>query len=213
MTAQTRWQAWHEPYADETSTLSGRLRLVQQHIASWLDQRSGERLTVVSACSGQAHDLIGVLAARPDAAHRVRGTLLEYDAGNVAAAQTAASRAGLTNLVIKQSDAGQLSSYAGAVPADLMLMVGVFGNIPDADVKRTIAALPQLCAEGATVIWTRARRAPDLTPAVRGWLGDAGFVEVAFDAPDDVRFSVGVHLFQGTPQPVNGMGTIFTFRN
>ncbi|TYB37147.1 SAM-dependent methyltransferase [Micromonospora sp. AP08] len=210
MTAQTHWQAWHEPYADENSPLSRRLRLVQQHIASWLDQRSDERLTVVSVCAGQGHDLIGVLASRSDA-QRVHGTLLEYDAGNVAAAQAAANQAGLSNLVIRQADAGQLSTYAGAVPADLVLMVGVFGNISDADVERTVAALPRLCAEGATVIWTRARRAPDLTPAVREWLRDAGFVEEAFHAPDDVRFSVGVHRFESPPQPLNAAGTVFTF--
>ncbi|GAA2756878.1 class I SAM-dependent methyltransferase family protein [Actinopolymorpha rutila] len=212
MTTRTHWQEWHEPYADENSPLSRRLRLVQQHIASWLDQRSDERLTVVSACAGQAHDLIGVLAARADA-HRVQATLLEYDTGNVAAAKVAADRAGLSDLVIRQADAGQLSSYAGTHPADLVLMVGVFGNITDADVKRTIAALPQLCAEGATVIWTRTRRAPDLTPAVREWLRDAGFVEEAFHAPDGVRFSVGVHRFEGTPRPLDVTGAIFTFVN
>lgn len=210
MTAQTHWQAWHEPYADENSQLSRRLRLVQQHIASWLDQRSDERLTVVSACAGQGHDLIGVLASRSDA-QRVRGTLLEYDAGNLAAAKAAADKAGLSNLVITQADAGQLSSYAGAVPAELVLMVGVFGNISDADVERTVATLPQLCAEGATVIWTRTRRDPDLTPAAREWLRDAGFVEQAFHAPDDVQFSVSVHRFEGPPQLLNPAGTVFTF--
>ncbi|MEU7803303.1 class I SAM-dependent methyltransferase family protein [Micromonospora arborensis] len=210
MTAQTHWQAWHEPYADENSPLSRRLRLVQQHIASWLDQRSDERLTVVSACAGQGRDLIGVLASRSDA-QRVHATLLEYDAGNVAAAQAAAEQAGLSNLLIRQADAGQLSSYAGAVPADLVLMVGVFGNISDVDVERTIAALPQLCAEGATVIWTRGRRKSDLTPAVRQWLRDAGFVEQAFHAPRDVRFSVGVHRFEWSPQRLEPAGTVFTF--
>ncbi|MGC5331658.1 SAM-dependent methyltransferase [Micromonospora sp. DT62] len=210
MTGGTDWQAWHQPYADADSPLSRRLRLVQRHIASWLDERSEERLTVVSACAGQGHDLIGVLAARPDSP-RVHVSLLEYDAGNVAAARTAADRAGLSHLVIRQADAGQLSSYAGTVPADLVLMVGVFGNIPDADVQRTVAALPQLCAAGATVIWTRARRAPDFTPAVRGWFRDAGFVEEAFHAPADVRFSVGVHRFQGTPRPLDATGTLFTF--
>lgn len=212
VTTQTRWQAWHEPYADENSPLSRRLRLVQQHIASWLDQRSEERLSVVSACAGQGHDLIGVLAARPDA-HRVQGTLLEYDRGNVAAARIAADRARLSQLVIRQADAGQLSSYAGTHPADLILMVGVFGNITDSDVERTTAALPQLCAEGATVIWTRARRAPDLTPAIREWFREAGFTEEAFHAPDDVRFSVGVHRFEGTPRPLDVTGSIFTFVN
>ncbi|RLK24475.1 putative methyltransferase [Micromonospora sp. M71_S20] len=210
MTVRTDWQAWHEPYADANSPLSRRLRLVQQHIASWLDERSEERLTVVSACAGQGHDLIGVLAARPDA-RRLRVTLLEYDAGNVATARAAADRAGLSHLVIRQADAGQLSSYAGAVPADLVLMVGVFGNISDADVERSVAALPQFCAAGATVIWTRARRTPDLTPAVRRWLRDAAFVEEAFHAPDDARFSVGVHRFAGTPRPLDATGTLFTF--
>ncbi|MEU7947082.1 class I SAM-dependent methyltransferase family protein [Micromonospora taraxaci] len=210
MSAPTYWQAWHEPYADETSPLSRRLRLVQQHIASWLEQRSDERLTAVSVCAGQGRDLIGVLASRSDA-QRVHATLLEYDAGNVAAAQAAASQAGLSNIVIRQADAGRLSSYAGMVPADLLLMVGVFGNISDADVERTVAALPQICAEGATVIWTRTRRAPDLTPAVRDWFRDAGFVEQAFHAPDGVRFSVGVHRFESAPQPLEPAGTLFTF--
>ncbi|RLP86345.1 SAM-dependent methyltransferase [Micromonospora sp. BL4] len=210
MTAQTHWQAWHEPYADASSPLSRRLRLVQQHIASWLDGRPDGRLTVVSACAGQGHDLIGVLASRSDA-QRVHGTLLEYDAGNVTAARAAADQAGLSKMVIRQADAGQLSSYAGAVPADLVLMVGVFGNISDADVEQTIAALPRLCAEGATVIWTRTRRDPDLTPAVREWLRDAGFVEQAFHAPDDVRFAVGVHRFEGPPRPLDPPGAVFTF--
>ncbi|MFF0469228.1 SAM-dependent methyltransferase [Micromonospora zamorensis] len=210
MTARTHWQAWHEPYADENSPLSRRLRLVQQHIVSWLDQRFDERLTAISVCAGQGHDLVGVLASRADA-QRVRGTLLEFDSGNVTAAQAAANQAGISNIVIRQADAGQLSAYAGIVPADLVLMVGVFGNISDADVERTVAALPRLCAEGATVIWTRTRRNPDLTPTVREWLRDAGFVEQAFDAPDDVQFSVGVHRFEGSPQPLEPVGTIFTF--
>jgi hypothetical protein len=68
-----------------------------------------------------------------------------------------------------------------------------------------------MCAEGATVIWTRTRRAPDLTPRVRRWLTAAGFTEVAFHAPDDVLFAVGVHRFTGVPQPLAASGTLFEF--
>jgi hypothetical protein len=109
-----------------------------------------------------------------------------------------------------QADAGDLASYRQAVPADLVIMAGVLGNIGDADVYTTVHALPQLCAAGATVIWTRTRRAPDRTPAIRTWLTDAGFSELAFAAPDDVLFSVGVHRFTGTPQPL-GQDKIFQF--
>ncbi|MFI6161264.1 SAM-dependent methyltransferase [Micromonospora haikouensis] len=210
MTTGTDWQAWHQPYADEDSPLSRRLRLVRGAITAWLDERLDEPLTVVSACAGQGHDLVGALAGRSDAA-RVRATLLEYDPGNVAAARAAAAGAGLANVDIRRADAGRLSSYAQAVPADLVLMAGVFGNVDDHDVRRTVAALPQLCAAGATVIWTRTRRAPDLTLALRGWLRDAGFAERAFHAPDGVLFSVGVHRFTGTPRPLDTSGALFTF--
>ncbi len=76
--------------------------------------------------------------------------------------------AGSTGRLLR-ADAGDLTAYAKAVPADLVLMAGVFGNISDADVRRTIGALPQLCADGATVIWTRTRRAPDLTLTGQAW--------------------------------------------
>lgn len=202
------WRAWHEPYADASSPLSRRLRLVRRHIGLWLDDRQGEALTAVSACAGQGHDLLGVLATRADA-HRVRATLLEGDERNVAAAQTAA--ADLPNVRVVQVDAGDLAAYVGSVPADLVLMAGVFGNVSDADVYRTIQALPELCASGATVIWTRSRRAPDLTPTLRSWLKEAGFVEHAFHAPDGVLFSVGVHRFAGVPVPLSLPGRLFQF--
>ncbi len=76
--------------------------------------------------------------------------------------------AGSTGRLLR-ADAGDLTAYAKAVPADLVLMAGVFGNISDADVRRTIGAFPQLCADGATVIWTRTRRAPDLTLTGQAW--------------------------------------------
>jgi hypothetical protein len=203
MSTPTDWYDWHRPYDDERSPLSQRLRLVQRHVAGWLDRRTEESLTVVSACAGQGRDLIDVLAGRPDAG-RVRARLIEGDQRNVDAARAAIAAAGLTDVSVMRADAGRLSSYAGAVPADLVLLAGVLGNITDADVRATIAALPQLCAAGATVIWTRTREAPDLTPALRRWLSEAEFVEQAFEAPDGVLFSVGVHTFAGTPRPRSG---------
>src|ERR1017187_7995132 len=40
------------------------------------------------------------------------------------------------------------------------------------------------CAGRVTVIWTRHRRPPDLTPRVGAWFTAAGFDELAFDALD-----------------------------
>lgn len=209
MRAETDWHDWHRPYDDPDSPLSRRLRLVQEHVDRWLDERPEPALTVVSACAGQGRDLLGVLAGRPDAA-RVRATLIEYDPRNAAAARAEVDRLGLS-LTVACADAGLTASYADAVPADLVLFAGVFGNIGDTDVRHTIAALPQLCAPGATVIWTRTRRAPDLTPSIRTWFAEVGFVETAFHAPDDVLFSVGVHRLTAPPRPLGPPGRLFRF--
>ena len=184
MVAARDWRAWHDAYAQPGSDLSRRLRLLQGELSSWLDERPGEALTVVSVCAGQGHDLLGVLAAR---------------------------QAGLRQVEIVQADAGELSTYDGLVPADLVLLAGVFGNISDADVRRTIGALPQLCAPGGTVLWTRTRRDPDLTPAVRRWLRDEGFSEQAVLAAADVLFCVGVHRFTGVPQALSAGDKLFQF--
>lgn len=212
MTGTTDWYQWHTLYADGESPLSRRLRLIQYHIATFLDQRPDQALNAVSVCAGQGRDLLEVLAGRPDAA-RVRAHLIEYDPRNVAVADARVRAAGLGNVVVRRADAGELDNYPAAVPADLVLLAGVLGNISDADVEATIRSLPRLCAADAMVIWTRTRRPPDLTPAIRGWLAEAGFAERAFHAPEDALFSVGVHDFHGVPQPLNPPGRLFRFRH
>lgn len=205
--AETKdWYDWHSPYADEMSALARRLRLVQRYVDDWLDQRSESLLRAVSVCAGQGNDLVGVLARRSDA-DRVRAELIEKDPRNVAVARERVAAAGLAGITVTCADAGDFAAYRAAVPADLVLLAGVLGNISDQDVRATITALPRLCAPGATVIWTRTRRVPDLTPAVRGWFAGAGFTELAFHAPAEVLFSVGVHRFDGLPES----GRIFTF--
>lgn len=210
MTETKDWHDWHSPYADETSALSQRLRLVQRHISDWLDERPESALRVVSVCAGQGHDLIGVLARRSDA-DRVRAELIEKDSRNVAAARAGVAAAGLAGITVTCADAGDFAAYRAAVPADLVLLAGVLGNISDEDVQATITAASRLCAPGATVIWTRTRRAPDLTPAVRGWFAGAGFTELAFHAPPQVLFSVGVHRLHEQPENPPPSGRFFTF--
>lgn len=200
------WHDWHRDYTDPGSALARRLRVVQGLVARWLDERPEPSLRVVSMCAGQGHDLLGVLSRRADAG-RVRATLIEFDERNVAAARAAAP----DGVTVLHGDAGDPALYRDAVPADLVLMAGVLGNISDDDVRATIALLPQLCAAGATVVWTRTRRAPDLTPSVREWLAAEGFVEESFTAPDDALFAVGAHRFAGRSRELTATGRFFVF--
>jgi hypothetical protein len=201
------WYAWYAAYDEPGSALDVRLRIVQRHIAAWLATVDGPA-RAVSACAGQGRDLLPVLAASPRGAS-VRARLVELDPANAAVARSLA--AGLDAEVVV-GDAGVTDAYLGAVPADLVLLCGIFGNVPEADIRRTVAALPMLCAPGATVIWTRHRKAPDLTPAVRSWVVDAGCAEVAFEGVAETSFvGVGVARFTGTPVPLEPGVRLFAF--
>ena len=210
MSAKTDWEAWHADYGDPSSLLAERLRVVQRHIADWLDESAPTPVTVLSSCAGDGRDLLEVLGARSDA-NRVRATLLEADKRNATRAADHISRLGLANIEVRCTDAGTSSAYLGTVPADLLLLCGIFGNITDEDVHRTIAATPQLCNQNAVVIWTRHRQHPDLTPRIRQWFREHGFQEEHFDAPDHASYSVGVHRFVGKPSPLEPERHLFTF--
>jgi len=206
----TDWLAWHEDYADPACALSMRLGVVQEQIRRWLDGTAPAEVNVTSLCAGDGRDLLDVLATRPDAA-RVSALLVERDPDLASRAEAAALRAGLADVVVRCTDAGTTDAYAGHAPADLVLLCGVLGNVSDADAHGTVDALPALCAAGATVIWTRHRREPDLTPALRRRFAAAGFAEESFTSPQDGRWSVGVHRLTRAPEPLRPSQRLFEF--
>jgi hypothetical protein len=193
------WRAWHKDYEADTP-LARRLAIVQRHIGAFLTSFEATPVRVISMCAGDGRDLLGALA---DSGRRdVNGRLVELDPVLAQTARHRARQLGLDRLEVVTGDAGESGAYAVAVPADLVLACGVFGNISDEDVQNTVRALPELCAGGGTVIWTRHRRPPDLTASIRRWLAEAGFEEVAFEGVSDSPASVGVARFAGHPQPL-----------
>jgi hypothetical protein len=208
-TDQRDWHAWHQPYDEAGSPLAIRLALVQQRIRVVLDAAPAGPIDVVSACAGQGRDLLGVLADHPRRGD-VRARLVELDARLAEDARNAVPT-DLSNVDVVTGDASTTSAYAGAVPADLVLFCGVFGNITDDDIHYSVDHLSMLCAHGATVIWTRHRKPPDLTPTIRQWFSDAGYDELAWDAPDEVFISVGTHRLMRNPVPLEPDIRLFTF--
>ena len=93
------------------------------------------------------------------------------------------------------------------------------GTFPGDNAHRTIDALPQFCARDATVIWTRHCGPPDLTPTIRGWFAEAGFVELGFEstvaeAPRPGAFPaqfVGAHRWPRNPVALELGERLFTF--
>jgi hypothetical protein len=204
----SEWVRWHESY-EEGGPLALRLGVVQDMIRSALDASAPGPIRVVSMCAGDGRDLLGVLEKHPRCLD-VRARLVELDPELATRGRTRAAEIGL-GIEVVNGDASTTNAYAGAVPADIVLVCGVFGNITDDDVQCTIKSLPALCAPGATVIWTRGTFAPDLTPLVREWFTANGFSELAFVAIPETTAAVGAHRLAAAPQPFVPDVSLFTF--
>jgi hypothetical protein len=203
------WVRWHLDYEDPGSDRSQRLLVVQQRLREAIDRTSGP-VRIISVCAGQGHDVIGVLAGHPRAPD-VKALLVELDSDNAGIARERAADADLGGVDVVRADASIMAVYRDAVPADVLLLCGIFGNVSDVDVRSTIANAPRLCAPGATVIWTRRREAPDRTPAIRERFAQAGFEELSFDSPGEDRFAVGTWRLISDPLDFDASLRMFAF--
>lgn len=204
----TDWERWHDPYDDPGSPLSQRLRTVQEQLRLALDRAAPGPVRLLSACAGQGRDVLPVLATHARGGD-VIGRLIERDPRLCATARAAAPAA----VEVVEGDAGTTTAFVGAVPADVLLLCGIFGNIDDDDVRRTVRAAPSLLATGGTVIWTRHTRAPDLTPRVRSWFAGVGVDEAAFVAVPDPGpgWAVGAGVLRTPAPPLVPGRRLFTF--
>jgi hypothetical protein len=203
------WKSWHDDYDDPDSSLSRRLRVVQRHIRAALDEAPPGPVQVVSICAGQGRDLLEVLAGHPRR-DDVHAYLVELDPRNVEFARRLASD--LPKVEIREGDASLTDNYAGLPPARILLLCGIFGNIDEEDIQRTIAASPELCAEGGTVIWTRHRQAPDLFPTICEWFARHGY-ELVWQSDPGAGFGVGVHRLRTPSRPLRTGQRLFTFHS
>jgi hypothetical protein len=203
------WYAWHHDYDDPDTPLAKRLAAVQDQIRTALDVAPAGPLHAISLCAGQGRDLIGVLAAHPRRAD-VAARLVELDPRNAGLARQAAEAAGLPGVEVMTGDAALTDNYAGMVPAYLVLVCGVFGNMTDETVRRTVGYCDQLCAHGGTVVWTRGRWAPDLMPQICDWFAGHGFEQVWVSDPA-AGWGAAAHRFAGTPSPLELGARMFTF--
>jgi hypothetical protein len=209
------WYAWHADYDNPGSGLSRRLGWVQDRVRAALDDAPPGPFRAISLCAGQGRDLIGVLVSHPRRAD-VTARLVELDPRNTEVAHRLAAEAGLSNVEIVTGDASRTSAYADLVPADLVLACGVFGNITNTHIERTIGYCTQLCATGGTVVWTRGRwhrskSEPDLVPQICDWFEDRGFDRLWLSDPNYGQ-CCGAHRFTATPAPLDPDATMFTFQ-
>jgi hypothetical protein len=194
--------------------LSLRLRAVQSMVRAALDEIPAdhpEPIRMVSLCAGQGRDVIDVVATHPRGPS-VSALLVELDPALAASARARAAELGVADRIrVVEGDASQASLCVDAVPAHVVLLCGIFGNISAADITRTIQAMPGFCVAGGHVVWTRHRRPPDRTPSIRVDFAAAGFTELAFEAPDGAILGVGHHRLDGATAAFDPSQKLFQF--
>ena len=228
MTSLRDYEQWHRHYDDPGSSLSWRLRRVQTHLAQALDRIAGP-CRILSACAGDGRDVIGVLRDRADA-DRVSAVLVELHPAIASRARDAAADAGLAGVEVRTADAGHSDAYGGAVPAQIVLLVGIFGNISDDDLWRLLTFAPQLCAPGATLLWSRGLagggsgattghtgevrvEGSDRNDQVRARLTEAGFTELDYGTSGgEDAAALGVVRYDGPPVALQPGQPLFRFR-
>jgi hypothetical protein len=203
----TDWVDWHAEYADPNSRLSQRVAEVRKQLTAAIDRAPTGPLRIISACAGEGRDVIPVVS---DHARRadITARLVELDAGLAARARAVAP----PNVEVVTGDASVTDAYADAVPANIAVFCGIFGNVTEDDIRHTVNTLPSLLAPGGEVLWTRYTTEPDITPAIRGWFADAGFDEMDFVGHVALRYGVGTHKLAATTTPASFEAGVTMFR-
>lgn len=169
------WLAWHDNYRTRRPQMRQRLQIVREYISNYLNQFPPGKITVISVCAGDSRDLIGTLFNH-SRAWDVYGRLVETR-------RSAAESAGLAGqLEFICGDATLGSVYQGFVPADLVLLCGVFGNVPETELPRLTQSLQYLCKANGLLIWTRdlIQDGERCLAMIRECLQESSFEEVSF---------------------------------
>ena len=175
--------------------MSHRLVEVRSRLAAVLDDGDGP-VRLLSLCAGDGRDTIPVVASTE---RDVDVCLVELDPVLAASARTAAADAGVT-ADVRSGDAADPTTYADRLPVDVLMLVGVLGNVSDDDARTTVAAAASMVATGGTVIWSRSSRFRDRAthdhadPAewVRDLFEAAGFETVDYLCPEQEAWRLGV---------------------
>ena len=192
------WFEWHDFYNTEAK-LQQRLQIVREYISYSLDASPPGIIRVVSVCAGDGRDLLGTLENHPRAKD-VHARLVELNPQLVERGRATIESLGLAKQIeFINGDATISSNYVGAVPADIVIVCGVFGNLADeAELNRLLGNLSFLSKQGAFAIWTRGHsNGIPYSETVRIFLRESGFEEVNFKLTATGDMGVGIHRYLG----------------
>ncbi len=176
------WYAWHDNY-QRNRGLQARLGLVCEQISACMNACPPGPIRVVSVCAGDGRDLMSAMIDHPRAPD-IQALLVEQDRRLVEVGQSSADLSDLGKQIkFARGDATRSAAYRGAVPADLVIVAGVFGHVREEHLNQLVRNLPLLCRPDGFVIWTRSLKAWDgerHVALIRQYFLETGFEEVNF---------------------------------
>ncbi len=206
------WDRWPDR-AYQLTSYQDRLRLVQQHLAEAIQSAPPGPIRILSICAGDGRDLIEVLSEHERRAD-VSAVLIELSPKSVARGIQSAIEAGIENAVaFRNTDATRWSAYRGLIPADIVILCGVWGHVPVRQRARLTSALASICAVGGCVIWSRGvSRGMERLPQIQTHFNARSWkvAELRFTPASD--WAVATYRFLGAAQPVPDNEQIFNFR-
>lgn len=206
-----RWFQWHSRYDDLESEETERLEIVQQLLVCALDEAApGASLTAVSVCAGQARDLLPVLINHPRG-RSVSARLVEADPLNASFLHGALGSTDLPAVELVLGDGGDTGNYRGAVPADVVLLGGVFANIDSAAAHRTVTALPGFCRPGGLVVWSSYGPRLAAADSVLSQLENGPFQRHTLVRRTGCEFLVAAHRYTGAYSELSPGSRLFSF--
>ncbi|MBD2598038.1 class I SAM-dependent methyltransferase family protein [Nostoc spongiaeforme FACHB-130] len=205
------WYEWHDLYKTEPR-LQQRLEIVREFIGYSLNASPDGAIRIVSVCAGDGRDLLGTLENHPRR-NDVHARLVELNPQLVERGRATIESLGLTKQIeFINGDAAIASNYVGAVPADIVIACGVFGNLTEAELNRLLDNLSFLSKPGAFVIWTRGHsNGIPYSDNVRKILSASGFAEVNFKLTATGDMGVGLHRYLGENLPQSKEQQLFVF--
>lgn len=184
------WHTWYQQYDEPSSSLNRRLAVVRQRTAENLAGGTrAQPFKILSLCAGDGRDIIPLVAGLEEGCYQA--ALVEIDDLIASSAVAHVNELGLQGVTVTVGDAGVTSTFAALLPVDMLLLCGIFGNISEEDIQRTVAGVPAMLRPGGTAIWTRGAFEVDIRPLVRAWFVEAGLEEIAFDGEPE-GYGVGV---------------------
>lgn len=205
-------------YDDPGSHFSRRLAAVQDAVRDALGAMPPGPIVVVDICSGVGRAVLPILPSHARLAD-IRAWLLELDARSAAIARKTVHDAVLTGVRIVETDAGLSTSYVGVPRANLVIMSGVLAHLSNADRTRTLRFLRQICAPGATLIWTIGIHwNPWRIRTVRRSVTEAGFSPLALRSVarwrwgGGARHEIGAARMTCEPEALEPGARVFAFQ-